>query len=114
MRGHVNNTYVNATSSSGSPRAAFGPVDHDRPGRGDDHVHRVEVEVHEASPPPASAQPIGRGDRVQAVVQVGEHRGVARHAPRLRIIASIIIGPSMRSITISVPPARTSWTSGTG
>ena len=57
----------------------------------------------------------GAVDLVQLIVQVGEQRAGDRasfHGGRT--IASIMIGPSMRSITISVPSARTSSMRGTG
>src|SRR5439155_3144019 len=45
-------------------------------------VHRVKVEVYQAIPT-GVAQPLRRGDHVQAVVEIGELAAVVRYQPRL-------------------------------
>ena len=106
-----------ATSVSGSPRRALGQSMTTGPRVGDhDHVQRVQVEMQQA----VAAAVESRSQSGAGIACSWSCRSASMpHASRQlhvrpRSSSSIIIGPSMRSITISVPPARTSSMRGTG
>jgi hypothetical protein len=74
-------THVIATSERGLAAERVRPVDHERAGRRQDHVVRMQVEMQEALAGAGRFQAPRRVDLVQPLVQFGEEGGVTAQRP---------------------------------